>query len=174
MIDCGSRWDDVTYTVEMARRLEAARLYLIEEPLSPDNILGYAELVRRIGSTLIVSGEHEYTQHGFQMLLHHKAAQILQPDVSWSGGVTALRKIAAMAAEHGLPIIPHRGGSLYGMSIVLSSPNCPLAESFGTGQRTTDLMEAMTPRFAGGFYYPNDKPGFGTSITDEMVRRHRQ
>ena len=172
MIDCSSRWDDVDYTLEMARRLEEVRLYFIEEPLTPDNVVGYAKLVREVRSTLIASGEHEYTRFGFADLLRHNAVEILQPDISWSGGLTSLRRIAAMAAEHSLPIIPHRGGSLFGLSLVLSTPNCPLAESFGTADNGTELMEAMTARFENGFYYPPEKPGFGTEISEKMVQKH--
>lgn len=171
MIDCGCRWDDIGFTLELARRLEPVGLYFIEEPLSPDNILGYQRLVREVGSTLIVSGEHEYTQHGYAMLLHHQATEILQPDVSWCGGLTALRKIAAMGAERRLPMIPHRGSSLYGMPVVLTA-DAPLAESFGTGDEATDLMLAMASPYRDGHYYPNEKPGFGTELTERMVQQH--
>ncbi len=173
MIDCSSRWDDISYTKEMARRLEDVDLYFIEEPLQPDDVLGYARLVREIDSTLIASGEHEYTQYGFEMLLHHNAVEVVQPDVTWCGGVTSLRKIAVMAGERGLPFIPHRGGSLWGLPLVLSTPHCPLAESFGTGDpNANDLMLAMTPRFENGHYFPSEKPGFGTELTDDLVRKH--
>jgi L-rhamnonate dehydratase len=172
MIDCGSRWHDVEYTIEMARRLEDVGLYWIEEPLSPDNVPGYARLVREVKSTKIASGEHEYTRFGFSNLIRHKAVEILQPDVSWCGGVTSLRRIAAMAAEHDLEFIPHRGGSLYGLPLALSSLQCPWAESFGTGDRGTDLMAAMTSPFKNGYYYPSEKPGFGTEVTEELVKKH--
>ncbi len=171
MIDCGCRWDDVGYTLEMARMLEPAGLYFIEEPLSPDNILGYERLVGEVDSTLIVSGEHEYTQHGYRMLLHHNGTEILQPDITWCGGLTAVRKIAVMGADRGLPIIPHRGGSLYGMPIVLTA-NAPLAESFGTGDAATDLMLAMSSPYKDGHYFATDRPGFGTQITERMVGEH--
>ncbi len=172
MIDCGLKWNDVAYTKEMARRLEDVRLYFIEEPLSPDDVLGYAELVRDVEGTKIASGEHEYTQHGFAMLFHHNAVEVVQPDVTWCGGITACRKIGAMAAARGLTFLPHRGGSLYGLPLVLSSPNAPMAESFGTGDAASDLMLAMSARFEKGYYFPNEKPGFGTEVTEEMVRRH--
>lgn len=171
MIDCGTRWNDENYTIEMARRLEDVGLYFIEEPLSPDNILGYERLIEKIDSTLIVNGEHEYTQYGYTMLLHHNATQILQPDISWCGGLTAARKIARMGVERGLPVIPHRGSSLYGMAVVVTE-NAPLAESFGTGDDGTDLMEAMTSPYKDGYYYPTDKPGFGTEVTEAIVRKH--
>ena len=172
MIECIARWNDVDYTIDMARRLEHLNLYWIEEPLSPDNILGYEHLVREINSTRIASGEHEYTRFGFAELIRNKAADVLQPDVSWCGGVTSLRKIAAMAAAHDLEFTPHRGGSLYGMPLCLSSRQCEWAESFGTTDDGTDLMNAMSSRFENGYYYPSDKPGFGADLTEKLVKDH--
>ena len=172
MIDCGSRWDDVAYTIDMAKRLEDVGLYWIEEPLSPDNLTGYETLVQEINSTKIASGEHEYTRFGFSELIRHKAADILQPDVSWCGGVTSLKKIAAMAAAHGLEFTPHRGGSLYGLPLCLFSTHCQWAESFGTNDSGTELMEAMTAPFNNGYYLPSEKPGFGTALTEKLVKEH--
>ena len=172
MIDVSSRWDNVDYTIEMAKRLEEVDLYWIEEPLSPDNLTGYEQLVREIDSTKIASGEHEYTRFGFAELIRHNAADILQPDVSWCGGVTSLRKVAALAAAHELEFTPHRGGSLYGLPLCLSSTRCNWAESFGTNDSGTELMEAMTAPFKDGYYMPSDKPGFGTAITEKMVKEH--
>jgi len=160
------------FAIEMARRLEGADLYFMEEALSPDDILGKARLVREVTSTRIASGEHEYTHHGFQMLLHHRAAEILQPDVAWSGGMTALLRISALAEEHSLPIIPHRGGSLFGLPIALTRTHCPFAEAFAVPGQGTDVMKAMSPRYEDGFYYPSDRSGFGTELTEEMVVRH--
>ena len=172
MIDCLGRWESVGYTLDMARRLENVRLRWIEEPLLPDDLAGYAKLIHEIAGTLVASGEHEHTRFGFAELLRHRAVQILQPDITWSGGLTSLRRVAVMAAEHSLPIIPHRGGSLFGLSLIFSISHCPLAESFGTGDSGTELMESMSGRFRDGYYYPSETPGFGTSITEKMVKEH--
>ncbi|MAM90466.1 MAG: hypothetical protein CMI15_03200 [Opitutaceae bacterium] len=172
MIECIARWNDVEYTIDMARRLEDLNIYWIEEPLSPDNIRGYERLVREIDSTRIANGEHEYTRFGFAELIRNQAADVLQPDVTWCGGVTSLRKIAAMAAAHDLEFTPHRGGSLYGMPLCLSSSQCEWAESFGTTDNGTDLMNAMSSRFENGYYYPSEKPGFGADLTEKLVREH--
>jgi L-rhamnonate dehydratase len=172
MTDCLSTWNDVAYVIEMARMLEPANSNWIEEPLLPDNLQGYARLVREVKSTAIASGEHEYTQYGFAELLRHQAVGVVQPDVSWSGGVTALIRIARMAADHLLPFIPHRGGSLFGLPSALNAPHCTIAESFGTGDNGTDLMTAMTAPFRDGFYSPSEKPGFGTELTIDLVKNY--
>ena len=170
MIDCLCQWN-VPYTLEMAERLREFRLYFIEEPLSPDDIEGYARLCREVRGPLIASGEHEYTRFGFGELMRHKAVQLLQPDTTWSGGLTEVRRIAAMAASESLPVVPHRGGSPYGLAAILSSPNCPLAESFGTLENPNALLQAMTARFEDGYYYPHEKPGFGVELHEALIRR---
>ena len=173
MIDCSMKWNDVEFTMEMHDRLAHLGLYFIEEPLSADDILGYAELVRRFEGPLVASGEHEYTHFGFEMLFHHKAIEVVQPDVSWCGGITSLRRISVIAEERGLPFIPHRGGSLFGLPLVLTSSNAPMAESFGTlDDAANDLMLAMTSPFERGHYLAPSGPGFGTEITEDLVKRH--
>src|SRR6266853_1034249 len=167
MIDVSCQWN-VPHTLEMADRMQEFRLYWIEEPLSPDDLEGYAQLCREVRGPLIASGEHEYTRFGFEELIHHKAVKLLQPDTTWSGGLTEVRRIAALAAAHNLPMAPHRGGSPYGLSVILTTPNCVLAESFGTLEASSPVMKAMTSRFEKGYYYPSDKPGFGVEISKSM------
>ena len=143
MIDCNSLWD-VPYTLEMDERLAEYRVKWFEEPLNPDDVVGYERLCSRIRNTRIASGEHEYTRFGYTELLRHKAVQILQPDVTWSGGLTECRRIAALAAADSLPVCPHRGGSPYAMALILTTSNCELAESFGQGEEGNEIMAAMT------------------------------
>ena len=170
MIDCSARWEDADYALEIAKRLKDIQLYWIEEPLFPDDLEGYARLVGEVEGPLIASGEHEYIQYGFSELLRREAVQVLQPDVTWSGGVTAVRRIAKMAADHGLSFCPHRGGSLYGLPLALNSSICSFAESFGSGDNATELMDAITAPFKDGYYYPSEEPGFGTSLTEELIQ----
>lgn len=169
MIDVLCRWD-VPYTLEMDRRLAPSRLSFIEEPLQPDDMAGYAELCARVRNTRIASGEHEYTRYGFENLIARKASHILQPDITWSGGLSELRQIATLASAASLPLIPHRGGSAYCLPFLLATPECPYAESFGIGEPGNEWMRLLSPRFEGGYVYPSQQPGFGVSITPELVR----
>ena len=171
MIDVNCQWD-VPYTLEMLERLRSLKLAFVEEPLSPDDVLGYAELCRAAGTTRIASGEHEYTRHGYRMLLHHKAVDILQPDLTWCGGLTEIRRVAAMASAENLPVVPHRGGSAYALHLILATPNCPLAESFGIGEPENELLAAVSSRFEDGHYLASDKPGFGHSLTTGLLEKH--
>jgi len=171
MIDVLSAWD-VAYTLDVAERSAEAKLHFIEEPLLPDDSEGYARLCREVHSTRIASGEHEATRFGFQELIRNRAAHILQPDITWSGGLTECRRIAAMADAAGLPLVPHRGGSVYGMTLLCTLRGQTLAESFGTGDSGNQIMELLTPQLEKGCYLPPKGPGFGVEFSDAILRKY--
>ena len=171
MIDCVSRNGTVDWAVGYAQQLRPAGLYFMEELLSPDNVFGYAELVQRIGVgrggwTRVACGEHEYTEHGFDVLVRLNAAQVLQPDITWCGGLTAGKRIRDLVEGAGLELIPHRGGSVWGLPIALTAQTCTMAESFPAG---SPILDAMSPRFDNGDYVAPTAPGFGSTLTEEMV-----
>jgi len=175
MTDCVSRNGTVEWAIPVAERLRPAHLYFMEELLSPDDVFGYAELVRRIGGggpawTKIACGEHEYTEHGFDVLVRLGSAEILQPDITWCGGTTAGRRIARLVEAAGLEIIPHRGGSSWGFPIALTSPSCTMAESFPEGSA---ILDAMSCPVENGEVVAPAGSGFGTALTEEMVLEHR-
>ena len=171
MTDCVSRDGTVEWALALAEELRPANLYFMEELLSPDDVFGYARLVETIGGggerwTRIACGEHEYTEHGFNVLLNLGSADILQPDITWCGGTTAGRRIARLVAAAGREIIPHRGGSCWGFPIALTSPSCSMAESFPEG---SEILDAMSCDVDKGYVLAPSKPGFGHSLTEEMV-----
>ena len=175
MTDCVSRTGTVEWAVPFAERLRPANLYFMEELLSPDDVFGYAELVQRIGGggpgwTKVACGEHEYTEHGFNVLVRLGSAEILQPDITWCGGTTAGRRIARLVEAAGLEIIPHRGGSSWGLPIALTSASCTMAESFPAG---STLLDAMSPLVENGDVLAPEAPGFGTTLTEELVLDQR-
>lgn len=171
MIDCLCRWN-VEYTLEFARRAEEFNLYWIEEPLLPDDYTGYQRLCEEVRGVRIASGEHEYTRYGFQELLRHKASHILQPDQTWCGGLTDIRKVATIAQAYGVPVMPHRGGSIFSIHLAIAHSNCPMAESFGTAETGNELMEMLTPQFKDGFYLPPDRPGIGAEFSPATLKKY--
>jgi L-rhamnonate dehydratase len=128
MLDCYMAWD-VEYTLRMAEQLAPYRVKWIEESLPPDDYEGYGLLNRRITQSAIATGEHEYTRYGFQLLLDYRAAEILQPDICWCGGITEAKKISAMASAKHIPVIPHAGGlQPWALHLIFADTNMPLAE----------------------------------------------
>jgi L-rhamnonate dehydratase len=167
MVDAWMSWD-VEYTLRMAERLERYGVRWIEEPLPPDDLEGMAFVRERIKPMLLATGEHEYTRWGFKDLIEHGAADVLQPDVTWSGGITEMRKICALAAAYNLPVIPHVGGC-FSYHLVMAHTNCPLVEYLVYGAEG-DQFAPVYPMFdgeplpSGGSIELSDAPGFGIAL----------
>ena len=180
MLDCYMAWT-VEYTLRMAEMLEPYRLRWIEEFLPPDDIEGYAEVRRTVRRMATATGEHEYTRYGFRELIDRKAADILQPDINWVGGLSEAIKICHMASAAGLPVIPHSGGNPWGLHLIMANVNCPLAETFvEPGVRVEDEPPGLllgAPRPKDGYIVPSDAPGFGLTLNEEafekVLARHR-
>ena len=167
MMDC---WMALTerYTIELCEAFEPYRVYWMEECLIPDDYEGFGRLRQQIKSTRIVTGEHEYTRYGFRRLLEHNAAEIWQPDIRWCGGLTELRRIAALGAAYDIPVIPHGGGYRDGVHFIMATPNSPWAELFmpppgGPAVVYERYQEdnMLTKGPEGVYTRPSEEPGFG-------------
>ena len=88
---------EVATAIKLARELEPLDIAWFEEPVSPDDHAGQAE-VRRSTTIPIASGEREFTRFDFQDLLERRALDIAQPDVARAGGMTEIRRIAALTS----------------------------------------------------------------------------
>jgi L-rhamnonate dehydratase len=157
-VDAFLEWD-VETTLRLAEAFVPFGVRWIEEPLSPDDLDGYATLCRR-SPIPIAGGEHEYGLHGFQEVVARKAHQVLQPDASWCGGVTALRQIFRLGAEAGLWVVPHRGAEVWGLHAIAALSPTPLAES---GRPWVTWLRGE-PRIEGGVIRLTDAPGFGVEL----------
>lgn len=170
MLDCWMAWLE-QYTVEMAEMLAPYRVYWMEEVLPPHDYAGFGRLNAGIKTTKIATGEHEYTRYGFRQLLEHRSAAIWQPDVHWCGGLTELRRIAAMAAAYDIPVIPHGGGELEPSHFVMATTNSPWAELFmpapGGPPEVYQRFEEdhnITRGPEGIYKRPSDRPGLGWDV----------
>jgi len=92
--------------IALARALEPYGVGFLEEPLSPDDLDGYAKLARST-STPIAAGEKETTRFGFADLVTRGGIAVAQPDVARVGGFTESRRVADHADLHGVTVIPH-------------------------------------------------------------------
>ena len=94
------------------------------------------------------------------------AGEILQPDITSCGGLTAGRRIRELVKNTGLILIPHRGGSLWGLPVALTASTCSMAEEFPSG---SPILDAMTPLSDSGDYIAPTAPGFGTNLSEQML-----
>ncbi len=100
----------MAYTVEgaskLVERLDGARLYWLEEPLAADDYDGYRRLTDTL-SLRVAAGEADSGLEPFRALVERGHVDVLQPDLARCGGFTVARRIAALAAEHDVEVVPH-------------------------------------------------------------------
>jgi L-rhamnonate dehydratase len=173
MMDCFMSLT-VPYALKLAKALEPVKLKWMEECLPPDNYSGYVELRQGLrGTTLVTTGEHEYTRYGYRQLLEGGCADILQPDITWVGGITEARSVAS---AYDIPVVPH-GSSVYSYHLQYAFTNCPLAEYINLSPKGENIV----PYFGGlfpdeplpkdGCIHLPDRPGFGVTLDKTDLER---
>jgi len=123
--------------VRLARVLEKYDVFWWEEPILREDLDGYAKLASSVDMR-IAAGEGEKTRFGFRDLIEKKAVDVLQPDISWVGGITETRRIAEMAYQNNMEWVPHHWGTAINMAaslhMVAARPDGFICE-YGIGPR---------------------------------------
>jgi len=181
MLDCYMSLT-VPYSIALARRLVQPDLHFtwMEEFLPPDEYDGYEEVKKAVGNLglMLTTGEHEYSRFGFKQLIDKKAVHILQPDVTWLGGMTEARRVMALASANDVLVIPH-GSSVYSYHLQFAFTNAPIGEFINLSPDGCEIR----PYFGGLF--PDEplpangkitldqinKPGFGVTLDKKGLKR---
>ncbi|MFE9566345.1 enolase C-terminal domain-like protein [Streptomyces sp. NPDC006487] len=108
-IDANQRWN-VDEAIAWTRELARFEPYWIEEPTSPDDILGHAAVRKGVAPVKVATGEHVQNRVVFKQLLQAGAIDVLQLDAARVGGVNENLAILLLAAKFGIPVCPHAGG----------------------------------------------------------------
>ena len=153
MLDAFGRLD-VETAVRMAKAVAPLDIRWLEEPVPPDDLAGYAEVVRR-SPVPIAGGEHEYTEKGFRDFAA-TGVRVLQPDINWCGGLTPVVEVYRMAKQKGVRVVPHRGSEPFALHAIAALDPEPLAES----GRPWWHLEGE-PKIEHGVTRLHDAPGFG-------------
>ncbi len=168
MLDCWMALD-LEYTVRLAERLRPYSLRWIEDFLAPEDFAGFAAARARLPWMGLAGGEHWYMPQPFLAAASGRWVDVLQPDIAWAGGMTALLRIAAIADAAGIAVIPHAGmNTPYGQHFGLAHPASPMGELFiGTAPGVPLLETRLFPGQAvpvDGRLVPSDAPGFGLGV----------
>jgi L-fuconate dehydratase len=109
MMDANQVWD-VGEAITNMEHLAAFNPWWIEEPTSPDDILGHATIARAVAPVGVATGEHVQNRIVFKQLLQANAIKFCQIDSCRLGGVNEVLAVLLMAAKFGVPVCPHAGG----------------------------------------------------------------
>ena len=162
----------------LAHALEPYHLMFIEEPVLPQNNEALREISKH-ASTPIATGERMFSRWDFKSLFEAGYADIIQPDLSHAGGISEVKKIAAMAEAYDMAVAPHcpLGPIALASCVQLDActPNVFIQEqSLGIHyNKGTDLLDYLKDptvfKFTNGFIQIPDKPGLGIEIDRDKV-----
>jgi L-fuconate dehydratase len=109
MMDANQVWD-VDEAIERTLALAEFDPWWMEEPTSPDDVLGHARIARAVAPIRIATGEHAHNRVMFKQLMQAGAIAVCQLDACRLGGVNEALAVLLLAARFGVPVCPHAGG----------------------------------------------------------------
>ncbi|GAA4612711.1 enolase C-terminal domain-like protein [Actinoallomurus liliacearum] len=176
-IDANQRWD-VDQAIEWVHALEPYDPWWIEEPTSPDDILGHAAVRRAVRPVRVATGEHVANRVIFKQLLQADAIDVLQIDACRVAGVPENVAILLLAAKYGVPVCPHAGG--VGLCEVVQHLSMfdYLAVSGSTENRVIEYVDHLHEHFTDpvrirdGHYLAPTAPGMSARIRPESLREY--
>jgi L-alanine-DL-glutamate epimerase-like enolase superfamily enzyme len=174
-VDANNAWNVAT-ALQAGREFELLRIAWLEEPVLTDDRAGSAELAHAL-DTAIAGYETESLVSGFRDLVNLRAVDVVQPDVIWTGGITACRRVAALAYAAGLPCIPHVYSTavslVANLHFVASLPNSHLLEfDQNPNALRSELLDIPVEPDGNALIALSERPGLGVALDRETLRRH--
>jgi L-fuconate dehydratase len=177
-IDANQRWD-VADAVEWVHALARFDPYWIEEPTSPDDVLGHAAIRAAVSPVKVATGEHVQNRVIFKQLLQAGAIDILQLDSARVAGVNENLAILLLAAKFGIPVCPHAGGVGLCELVQHLSMFDYVAVSGSIEDRVIEYVDHLHEHFdhpvviRNGRYTAPSAPGFSARMNDASIARFR-
>jgi L-fuconate dehydratase len=177
MMDANQVWE-VHQAIENMRRLAAYNPWWIEEPTSPDDVLGHAAIARAIAPIGVATGEHVQNRIIFKQLLQADAIKFCQIDACRLGGVNEVLAVMLMAAKFGVPVCPHAGG----VGLCEYVQHLAMIDYLWIGasleNRVIEFVDHLHEHFVdpvrmqNGCYMPPELPGYSIEIKPESLERY--
>jgi L-fuconate dehydratase len=175
MVDANQKWG-VLEAIARTKQLQELAPYWMEEPTSPDDILGHARIRREAAPTRIATGEHCQNRVMFKQLLQAGAIDVCQIDSCRVAGVNENLAILLMAAKFGVPVCPHAGGVGLCEYVQHLSAFDYLRVSCSLEDRVIEFVDHLHEHFVDpvvirkGRYILPQKPGYSIEIFAESLK----
>jgi L-fuconate dehydratase len=175
MMDANQKWD-VGEAIQRTRILAEVAPWWMEEPTSPDDILGHARIRREVPEVRIATGEHCHNRVMFKQLMQADAIDVCQIDSCRLAGVNENLAVILMAAKFNIPLCPHAGGVGLCEYVQHLSVFDYLRVSTTLENRVTEFVDHLHEHFAdpvrirNAHYMLPDKPGYSAEIYPETLR----
>ncbi|RCV88433.1 L-fuconate dehydratase [Billgrantia montanilacus] len=177
MMDANQVWD-VDEAIANMRVLAEFDPLWIEEPTSPDDILGHAEIRRRLAPIGVATGEHCHNRVMFKQLLQAGAIDYCQVDAARLGGLNEVIVVLLMAAKYGVPVCPHAGGVGLCEYVQHVSIFDYIAVSGSLEGRVLEYVDHLHEHFVdpvvvrNGRYQVPTAPGYSITMHPDSLARH--
>jgi L-fuconate dehydratase len=174
MMDANQVWD-VGVAIANMERLARFDPWWIEEPTSPDDILGHAAVARAIAPIGVATGEHVQNRIVFKQLLQAEAIRFCQIDSCRLGGVNEVLAVLLMAAKFGVPVCPHAGGVGLCEYVQHLSIFDYICVSASLEDRIVEYVDHLHEHFIdpvvirNGRYMPPTAPGYSIAMRPESL-----
>jgi L-fuconate dehydratase len=177
MMDANQVWD-VSEAIRCMKSLAEFRPHWIEEPTSPDDVLGHARIARAIAPIGVATGEHCQNRVMFKQLLQGGAISFCQIDSCRLGGVNEVLAVLLMAAKFGVPVCPHAGGVGLCEYVQHLSIFDYIAVSASLENRVLEYVDHLHEHFVDPVvmkrdrYMPPSAPGYSIEMKPESLNRY--
>lgn len=175
MMDANQVWD-VEEAIASVRRLSEFDPYWIEEPTSPDDVLGHARIAEAVSPIRVATGEHCQNRVLFKQLMQVGALGFCQPDACRLGGVNEVLAVLLLAAKFGVPVCPHAGGVGLCEYVQHLSIFDYVYVSASLEDRVLEYVDHLHEHFLdpvrleNGRYMPPQAPGYSIEMRPESLR----
>ncbi|MBO8173335.1 MAG: galactonate dehydratase [Bacillaceae bacterium] len=164
--------------VRISRALEPYDPFFFEEPLPPDNFDALKRVADQVNIPL-AAGERIYSYYHYRDFLSKQAVHIIQPDLSHCGGITALKKIAAMAETWYVGVCPHNASSpvhtVATAHVDLNMVNFVMQEIFPLDHEKCPWIKDIVdhpPVPKDGYIQLSNRPGLGIELNEDVIKKH--
>ncbi|WDZ82915.1 L-fuconate dehydratase [Micromonospora cathayae] len=177
-VDANQIWG-VPEAVDWMRQLSPFDPYWIEEPTSPDDVLGHAAVRRALAPVRVATGEHVHNAVMFKQFLQAGAVDVVQIDACRVGGVNENLAILLLAAKFGVPVCPHAGGVGLCELVQHLAMFDFVAVSGSTDDRAIEYVDHLHEHFVdpvrlrGGRYLAPTAPGMSAEIVAASLTAYR-
>ncbi|MEZ5941531.1 MAG: L-fuconate dehydratase [Planctomycetaceae bacterium] len=177
MVDANQVWD-VPAAIEWMEHLKEFQPWFIEEPTSPDDVLGHAAIAKAVAPIKVATGEHCANRVLFKQFMQANAIGVCQIDSCRIGGVNEILAVMLMAAKFGIPVCPHAGGVGLCEYVQHLSLIDYVAISGTWEDRLTEFADHLHEHFVhpvvmkNGRYMPPEAPGYSIEMLPESRERY--
>jgi L-fuconate dehydratase len=176
-LDANQAWG-VPQAIEAVRALAEVDPWWIEEPTSPDDVLGHAKIRRAVAPVRVATGEHVQNRIVFKQLLQSGAIDVCQVDACRLGGVNEVIAVLLLAAKFGVPVCPHAGG----VGLCEYAQHISMFDYVAVGgsldDRVCEFVDHLHEHFVDpvrverGRYLVPTAPGYSIEIRRESLAEH--